>query len=55
MPKTEPPLFVDPASAVFRRVAADTHADCFTLEPGTGDRGTKRVLRVEDARKLFAS
>lgn len=51
MPKTEPPLFVDPASAVFRRVAADTHADCFTLEPGTGDRGTKRVLRVEDARE----
>ncbi|MBP0462875.1 DNA polymerase III subunit delta' [Roseomonas sp. PWR1] len=50
LPKSEPPLFVDPASAVFRRVAADTHADCFTLEPGTGDRGTKRVLRVEDAR-----
>lgn len=51
LPKSEPPLFVDPASAVFRRVAADTHADCFTLEPGTGDRGTKRVLRVEDARE----
>jgi DNA polymerase III subunit delta' len=50
LPKSAPPLFVDPASAVFRRVAADTHADCFTLEPGTGDRGTKRVLRVEDAR-----
>jgi DNA polymerase-3 subunit delta' len=51
MPSGGPPLYVDPASAVFRRVAADTHADCFTLEPNTGDRGTKRVLRVEDARE----
>lgn len=50
MPPGTPPLHVDPASAVFRRVAADTHADCFTLEPTTGERGTKRVLRVEDAR-----
>lgn len=50
MPAGGPPLHVDPASAVFRRVAADTHADCFTLEPNTGERGTKRVLRVEDAR-----
>ncbi len=51
MPESVPPLQVDPASAVFRRVAADTHADCFTLEPNTGERGTKRVLRVEDARE----
>lgn len=50
MPEGGAPLHVDPASAVFRRVAADTHADCFTLEPNTGERGTKRVLRVEDAR-----
>ncbi|WP_240789869.1 DNA polymerase III subunit delta' [Roseomonas sp. HF4] len=50
MPAGEAPLAVDPASPVFRRVAADTHADCFTLEPNTGERGTKRVLRVEDAR-----
>jgi len=50
MPQGEAPLALDPASPVFRRVAADTHADCFTLEPNTGDRGTKRVLRVEDAR-----
>lgn len=50
MPKADPPLFVDPSSAVFRRVAADTHADCFTLEPNTGERGTKRVLRIDDAR-----
>ncbi|NMJ42408.1 DNA polymerase III subunit delta' [Roseomonas sp. JC162] len=51
MPEGPSPLYVDPASSVFRRVAADTHADCFTLEPNTGDRGTKRVLRVEDARE----
>ncbi|HWT09620.1 MAG TPA: DNA polymerase III subunit delta' [Roseomonas sp.] len=50
MPATTPPLQVDPASPVFRRIAADTHADCFTLEPNTGERGVKRILRVEDAR-----
>jgi DNA polymerase-3 subunit delta' len=51
MPQGAAPLAVDPASSVFRRVAADTHADCFTLEPNTGDRGVKRILRVEDARE----
>ena len=50
MPQGSAPLQLDPADPVFRRVAADTHADCFTLEPGLGDRGTKRVLRVEEAR-----
>jgi DNA polymerase-3 subunit delta' len=50
MPAAAEPLWTDPASPVFRRVAADTHADCFTLEPNTGDRGVKRILRVEDAR-----
>jgi len=50
MPAGPQPLHLDPAHPVFRRVAADTHADCFTLEPSTGERGTKRVLRVEDAR-----
>jgi DNA polymerase-3 subunit delta' len=50
MPQGATPLEVDPASTVFRRVAADTHADCFTLEPNTGERGVKRILRVEDAR-----
>jgi DNA polymerase-3 subunit delta' len=51
MPQGATPLSVDPASSVFRRVAADTHADCFTLEPNTGERGVKRILRVEDARE----
>ncbi|MBR0651919.1 DNA polymerase III subunit delta' [Roseomonas terrae] len=50
MPDTTPPLQTDPASPVFRRIAVDTHADCFTLEPSTGDKGVKRVLRVEDAK-----
>jgi DNA polymerase-3 subunit delta' len=51
MPEGAEPLAVDPASAVFRRVAADTHADCFTLEPNTGERGVKRILRVDDAKE----
>jgi DNA polymerase-3 subunit delta' len=50
MPEGGAPLAVDPASAVFRRVAADTHADCFALEPNTGERGVKRILRVDDAK-----
>lgn len=50
MPAGASPLQLDPGHAVFRRVAADTHADCFALEPNTGDRGVKRVLRVDDAR-----
>jgi DNA polymerase-3 subunit delta' len=50
MPEGAAPLAVDPASAVFRRVAADTHADCFALEPNTGERGVKRILRVDDAK-----
>jgi DNA polymerase-3 subunit delta' len=50
MPEGTAPLEVDPASAVFRRVAADTHADLFALEPNTGDRGVKRILRVDDAK-----
>jgi DNA polymerase-3 subunit delta' len=51
MPRSVEPLHLDPAHPVFRRVAAGTHADCFTLEPGLGERGSKRVLRVEDARE----
>ncbi|WP_135468051.1 DNA polymerase III subunit delta' [Crenalkalicoccus roseus] len=53
MPEAAPgqaPLFVPPAHPVFRRVAAAAHADLFVLEPNTGERGTKEVLRAEDAR-----
>ena len=45
-----PPLHVPPAHPAFRRVAAGAHADMITLEPNTGERGKKEVLRVEDAR-----
>ena len=45
-----PPLFLPPEHPTFRRVAAGAHADLFTLEPNTGERGKKELLRVEDAR-----
>jgi len=44
------PLCLPPAHPVFRRVAGSAHADLFTLAPSTGDKGSKLVLRVEDAR-----
>jgi len=43
-------LFVPPQHPAFRRVAASSHPDLFTLEPNTGERGSKEILRVEDAR-----
>jgi len=46
----QPPLFLPPEHPVFRRVAAGAHADLFTLEPNTGERGRKELLRAEDAR-----
>ncbi|HYZ34954.1 MAG TPA: DNA polymerase III subunit delta' [Crenalkalicoccus sp.] len=46
----EAPLFVPSESPVFRRVAAGAHPDLLTLEPNTGERGRKEILRVEDAR-----
>jgi DNA polymerase-3 subunit delta' len=36
----------------FRRTAAAAHADLFTLEPNTGERGKKEVLRADDARAV---
>jgi DNA polymerase III subunit delta' len=44
------PLYLAPADPLFRRVSAGAHADLFTLEPNTGERGKKEVLRAEDAR-----
>ncbi len=44
------PLHLAPGHPVFRRVAAAAHADLFTLEPNTGEKGRKEVLRVDDAR-----
>ena len=46
----QPPLALAPEHPTFRRVAAGGHADLFTLQPSTGDRGKKEVLRVDDAR-----
>ena len=45
------PLHVAPDHPVFRRVAAGAHPDCLGLEPNTGDRGKKVMLRVDDARE----
>lgn len=53
LPPPEPgqaPLHLPPAHPAFRRVAAAAHADMITLEPNTGDKGKKEVLRVDDAR-----
>lgn len=53
LPPPEPgqaPLHLPPGHPAFRRVAAAAHADMITLEPNTGDKGRKEVLRVDDAR-----
>jgi DNA polymerase-3 subunit delta' len=46
----QPPLHVPTDHPVVRRIAAGAHADLFRLEPNTGDKGKKEVLRVDDAR-----
>lgn len=46
----EAPLFLAADHPVFRRTANGAHADLFTLAPSTGEKGTKLVLRVEEAR-----
>jgi len=54
MPKAvvgQAPLYVAPSDPVFRRVAAGAHPDCLGLEPNTGERGKKVMLRVDDARE----
>lgn len=48
----ESPLFLPPAHPVFSRVAAGAHADLRALVPGTGEKGKKVIIRVEDAREL---
>jgi DNA polymerase-3 subunit delta' len=37
---------------VFRRVATGAHADFRTLEPEAGERGVKRLIRVDEARAV---
>jgi DNA polymerase-3 subunit delta' len=47
------PLHVPETAPVFRRIAAGAHADMITLEPNTGEKGKKEVLRVDDAREAI--
>ena len=44
------PLYLAPEHAVFRRINASAHADLFTMQANTGDKGKKEVLRADDAR-----
>jgi DNA polymerase-3 subunit delta' len=51
---TQDSLALDPASPVFRRVAAASHADMLTIERGVNEK-TKRMrtqIAVEDVRKI---
>lgn len=46
-------LHLDPASAVFRRVAAGGHSDLLTIERGVGQRGNLRSeIVVDDVRRV---
>ncbi|WP_458096870.1 DNA polymerase III subunit delta' [Roseomonas sp. WA12] len=51
-PANEAPLFVQPADPLFSRVAAGAHADLRALIPGTGEKGKKVIIRVEEVREL---
>ncbi len=44
------PLYLAPEHPVFRRINAGAHADLFTMQANTGDKGKKEILRAEDAR-----
>lgn len=46
------PLAVPETSPVFRRIAAGAHPDLRVLAPEAGEKGVKRIIRVEDARAL---
>ncbi len=53
LPPTPPgqvPLYLPADNAIFRRINAGAHADLFTVQPNTGDKGKKEVLRADDAR-----
>ncbi|MFC7735974.1 DNA polymerase III subunit delta' [Roseomonas sp. GCM10028921] len=51
-PAGEAPLFVPPSDPLFARVAAGAHADLRALVPGTGEKGKKVIIRVEEVREL---
>jgi DNA polymerase-3 subunit delta' len=46
------PLHVPETHPVFRRIAAGAHPDLRVLAPEAGEKGVKRITRVEDARAL---
>lgn len=46
------PLQVPPEDGVFRRVAANAHADLRHLAPNAGDRGVKLMIRVDEVRQV---
>ncbi|MCS6931095.1 MAG: DNA polymerase III subunit delta' [Acetobacteraceae bacterium] len=46
------PLYVPQTHPAFRRIAAGAHPDLRVLSPEAGERGVKRIIRVEDARAV---
>ncbi|MBI0535022.1 DNA polymerase III subunit delta' [Roseomonas sp. KE2513] len=48
----EAPLYRSPSEPIFSRVAAGAHADLRALVPGTGEKGKKVMIRVEEVREL---
>ena len=51
-PAGSAPLHVPEQHPVFRRIAAGAHPDLRVLSPEAGEKGVKRIIRVEDARAL---
>jgi len=50
--EAEAPLHLPAGHAVFSRIAAGTHADLRALAPGTGEKGKKTIIRVDEVRDL---
>jgi DNA polymerase-3 subunit delta' len=51
-PAGRAPLAVPETHPVFRRIAAGAHPDLRVLAPEAGEKGVKRIIRVEDARAV---
>ena len=51
-PEGETPLYLPPEDPVFRRVAANGHADLRSLAPNAGEKGVKLMIRVEEVRTV---
>ena len=46
----QPALYLSPDHPTFRRISAAAHADLFTMQANTSEKGKKEVHRVDDAR-----